>query len=508
MPPDKREAEVIIERNLIVVNTYFIVPAGSLEVTAVIVYNLYRDKQYERNGTLMKSLTPQIIAKITGGKYIGGDNDRDIIVAGAVRDNRDVKPGNLFVCICGERVDGHSFANSSFDSGAACCLAEREITNAKGPYVLVESTLEAIKTLGGYYRSLFDIPVIGITGSVGKTTAKEVIAAVLGAKLNVLKTEMNLNNELGVPLTLLSLNEHHEAAVIEMGISDFGEMGRLAQMARPDIFIITKIGYSHIVELGDLQGVLRAKTEAFVYMKPSGIAVLNGDDDLLRGYDPNMRKITFGLDEHNDVRVVDVNQNSIDSIEFNVINDEGKLHVKIPAYGSHLASLAAAAVITGRLLGLADEDVCKGFLRYTPVEGRSVVTKSNGITLIDDCYNANPNSVKAALTSMSTLPGRHVAVLGDMFNLGEHSEQMHYETGEFAAKNNVDILLCQGEHARFIYDGYLSAGGCNAFYYPLMSGLTAEIPEKIKKGDTVLVKASRGMHFEKLLPIISDSLSG
>jgi len=453
----------------------------------------------------MMTLTPIKIAKVTGGRYVGCADGQNVSVSGAVRDNRDIKPGNLFVCIKGARVDGHSFANTAFDSGAACCLAEQEIPDAKGPYVIVESTLESIRTLGEYYRNLFTIPIVGITGSVGKTTAKEIIGSVLGAKLNVLKTEMNMNNELGVPLTLLSLNKHHEAAVIEMGIRDFGDMSILAQMVRPDIFVMTKIGYSHIVELGDLQGVLRAKTEAFAYMKPDGIAVLNGDDELLLGYDPKMRKLTFGLEEHNDVRAVNVHANSVDSVEFDIISNRSNFHVKLPAYGSHLASLAPAAVIVGQLLGLTDEEICKGFISYAPVEGRSNVSNINGLTLIDDCYNANPNSVKAALTSISALPGRHVAILGDMLNLGEHTIKMHHEVGAFAAQSGIDCLLCQGDLAHNTYEGFISAGGIEAKHYQSMEKLMEEIPKQIKKGDAVLVKASRGMHFERVLPIISGS---
>ncbi|MCL2662897.1 MAG: UDP-N-acetylmuramoyl-tripeptide--D-alanyl-D-alanine ligase [Oscillospiraceae bacterium] len=453
----------------------------------------------------MKTLTPIKIAEVTGGEYFGSTDEKRIPVSGAVRDNRDVKPGNLFICIKGARADGHSYANSAFESGAACCLAEQEIPNAKGPYVIVKSTLEAVRTLGEYYRSLFTIPLVGITGSVGKTTAKEIIGAVLGAKLNVLKTKMNMNNELGVPLTLLSLNERHEAAVIEMGIRDFGDMSILAQMVRPDIFVMTKIGYSHIVELGDLQGVLRAKTEAFAYMKPDGIAVLNGDDELLLGFDPKMRKLTFGLEEYNDVRAVNVHANSVDSVEFDIVSDKSNFHVKLPAYGSHLASLAPAAVIVGQLLGLTDEEICKGFTLYEPVEGRSNVSNINGITLIDDCYNANPNSVKAALTSISALPGRHVAILGDMLNLGEHTVKMHHEVGMFAAQTGINCLLCQGDLSNNIYKGFVSNSGINAKHYKSMEELMEEIPVQIKKGDAILVKASRGMHFERLLPIISGS---
>jgi len=451
----------------------------------------------------MKILTPWKIAEITNGKFIGSESERNIPITGAVRDNRDVKPGNLFVCVRGARVDGHTFANSAFDNGAACSLAEQSIPDPKGPYVIVNSTLDAIKIIAGYYRSHFDIPVIGITGSVGKTTAKEIIATVLGTKLNVLKTEMNMNNELGVPLMLLSLDKRHEAAVIEMGISDFGEMGRLAEMVRPDIFIMTKIGYAHIEELGDLQGVLRAKTEAFAYMKADGIAVLNGDDDLLLGYEPGMRKIIFGLGEHNDIRAVNIQTKGVEAVTLDIVSDKGRFSATIPAYGSHLAELAPAAAMVGQLLGLTGEEICRGFLSFGAVDGRSNVTNPLGITLIDDCYNANPNSVKAALKSISELKGRRVAILGDMLNLSEISEQMHREIGEFAAQCGVDILACHGEDARFIYDGYKSAGGVIGRHYQHMSELIEDIPLIIKKGDAVLVKASRGMHFEKLLPVIS-----
>jgi len=452
----------------------------------------------------MKTLTPQIIANITGGEYIGSDTGRYVPVRGAVRDDNDVKPGNLFVCIQGANVDGHSFANNAYDAGAACCLAEKMITDAKGPYILVKSTLKSLMVLGTYYRSLFDIPVIGITGSVGKTTAKEIIASVLEAKLCVLKTEMNMNNEIGVPLTLLSLEEKHEAAVIEMGIRDFGDMAILAQMVRPDIFVMTRIGYSHILELGDLQGVLRAKTEAFAYIKPTGIAVLNGDDELLNGYDPKIRKICFGLEEHNDVRAINIVAEGVSAVDFDIVSDTGQFHVRLPAYGSHLAALAPAAVIVAHLLGLNDEEIHRGFMFYTPVEGRSRIINTEEMILIDDCYNANPNSVIAALTSISALPERRVAILGDMFNLGVHSKQMHIEVGAFAARCGIDVLLCQGVLSCDIYEGYISAGGICAQYYTQMPELTEDIPKYIKKGDAILVKASHAMHFEQLLPIISD----
>lgn len=451
----------------------------------------------------MSLLTPWKIAEVTGGRYVGSQAQCDIPVAGAVRDNRDVTPGNLFICIQGARVDGHSFANDAFDRGAACCLAEREIKDAKGPYVLVESTLDSLRQLGAYYRSLFDIPIIGITGSVGKTSGKELISAVLGAKYVVHKTDMNLNNDIGVPLTLLSLDESHEVAVVEMGISDFGDMTRLAIMVRPDIFVMTKIGYAHIEQLGDLQGVLKAKTEAFPYMKPGGIAVMNGDDELLFGFDTGRKTYTFGLMEHNDYRAENIITQGVDSTALDIVNAKERFDVTISAYGSHISALAPAAAAVADLLGLTGDEVRRGFMSYSSVAGRAKVSSHSGITLIDDCYNANPNSVKAALTSLSSLPGRRVAVLGDMLGLGEHSEQMHLDIGIFAAQCGIDVLFCQGEKAAFLCEGYRTSGGALAEHYENFEELLESLQSQIKKGDAVLVKASRGMHFERLLPVFS-----
>ena len=452
----------------------------------------------------MKQLTPQIIAEITGGEYIGNESDRDARITGAVRDNRDVKPGNMFVCFRGARADGHSFANSAYASGASCCLAEQALPDPKGPYVMVGSTLGAIKEIGRYYRNLHNIPVIGVTGSVGKTTTKEMIACVLGVKAKVLKTTENMNNELGVPLTLLSLDESHKAAVIEMGISNFGEMSQLALMVKPDIMIITKIGYSHIASLGDLNGVLRAKTEVFNFMSPESTAIMNGDDELQRQYNPGIRKALFGLNEYNDFRAENIYTNGTESVTFDIVSASGRFKASIPSYGSHLAAAALAATAVGRELGLTDDDIAHGLLSYKPVDGRARVKDTGYITLIDDCYNANPNSVMAALTSLSKLRKRKVAVLGDMLELGGKSEQLHREIGSFAAQSNIDSLICCGEMAESIFDEYQSAGGRAARYYPSKPELIKDLDTLILKGDAVLVKASHGMGFEELLPYLRD----
>ena len=452
----------------------------------------------------MKHLTPHIVAEITGGECIGDESMRNVRIAGAALDSRDVKQGNLFVCIPGKRVDGHSFANSAFDSGAACCLAQQHIPYAKGPYVIVKSTLEAIKTIGGYYRSLFDIPVIGITGSVGKTTAKELIASALGAKYNVLKTVANLNNELGVPLMLLSINEQYDAAVIEMGISEFGEMSRLAEMVRPDFFVITNIGYSHLEGLKDLNGILRAKTEAFSFIKPDGVAIFNGDDELLRSYYPGIKRILFGLGKHNDFYAENICAEGVDAVTCDIVSSTGRFPVRIPAYGSHLAPLSLPAAIICRLLGLTDEETACGLLEYIPVGGRSNASHTGYITLINDCYNANPNSVEAALTSISALPNRRVAILGDMLGLGAQADELHRKVGNFAARTGLDSLVCCGDKASFIYEAYKSAGGGAARHYADKTVLIEALPELIEKGDAVLVKASHDMRFEEFIPYLQN----
>ena len=459
----------------------------------------------------MKHLTPRIIAKITNGEYVGDESASNLNVQGAARDDSDVKSGNLFVCIKGKNVDGHSFANAAFESGAVCCLAEKEIKDAKGPYVLVPSTLDAIKILAAYYRSLFDIPFVGITGSVGKTSSKEIISAVLSERYNTLRTKGNLNNEIGVPLTLLSLDETHEAAVIEMGISNFGDMSRLAQMVRPNIFVMTKIGHSHLDMLSDLKGVLEAKTEAFHYMKSDGIAVLNGDDELLKSYEPGMKKYLFGLGEDNDICISNIKKDGTNSITCDVRAGDSAIvkapcnfEVTIPTYGSHITELMGSAVAVGLLLDLTANEITRGFANYKPVDGRSNIIDTGKIKIINDCYNANPTSVKAALTSLSELRLRKVAILGDMLDMGMHSEELHHEVGGLARNAGIDCLICVGIKASDIFKGYMPTNSDTAYYYETKEELIPMLPNLINKNDAVLVKASNGMKFSEIVEALRE----
>lgn len=454
---------------------------------------------------MMKPLTLEKIAEVTGGTYIGPPALAPALITGVVRDNREAEAGSLFVCFKGERSDGHDFVPAAFEAGAAACLCEREVPGAEGPIIVVDSTFAALKKLGAYYRSLFTLPVIGITGSVGKTTAKEMTAAVLGARFHVLKTEENLNNEIGVPLTLLKLRETHQAAVIEMGISDFGEMARLTEMVRPDICVMTNIGYSHLETLGDLNGVLRAKGEVFAGMRPDALAVVCGDDALLRDYDTGTRKITYGLGPDCDVRAENVETAGTGAVTFDIVHGDGRFPAVIPAYGEQLVLGALPAAAVGRALGLTDSEIARGLLRYAPVGGRACVLDTGYIRLIDDCYNANPNSMAAAVRSLAGLEGRRVAILGDMLELGRDTNDLHREIGVLAHESGLDCLICCGRKAEFIYKGLISTGSeMEAWHFPLKDALLDVLPSLIRRGDTVLVKASHGMHFEAFTKALKE----
>jgi UDP-N-acetylmuramoyl-tripeptide--D-alanyl-D-alanine ligase len=422
---------------------------------------------------------------------------KDKCITGVEKDNRQITQGNLFVCIQGERVDGHSFAEKAYDAGALACLVQKPVQG--GAYILVQSTLEALKKLAEYYRSLFTIPVVGIIGSVGKTTAKEMTASVLSEQFNVLKTTGNLNNELGVPLMLLKLRQEHTAAVIEMGISDFGEMSRLAKMVRPDIVVMTTIGYCHLENLGDLDGVLRAKSEVFDFMN-GGTAIVNGDDEKLKILDPGREKITFGYGEENTYRAKNVVTDGTNSVQCDICFDGGTIHANIQAFGSHLPLAALPAAAVARKLGMSNEQIQRGFANYAAVGGRANVIDTGYIKVIDDCYNANPNSVTASLLSLASLKGRKVAILGDMKELGRDSDSFHREIGALAGKCGIDAIICCGDAANGYYKGVISSGSeIQAWHFPMKEALLSVLPSLIKKGDIVLVKASHSMQFEQIV---------
>ena len=437
----------------------------------------------------MRDMTIFSAARAAGGRVAGCGQDAPL--SGGVIDSREAGPGLMFCALPGERADGHEYMRSALEKGAACCLATHVPEGVTGPVILVDDVRSAMAKIAGACRDRLDIPVVGITGSSGKTTAKEMCAAVLSQKYNTLKTEKNFNNELGVPLTIFRIGPEHGAAVVELGINHFGEMGRLGAMAKPDIAVYTLIGRSHLEALGDLDGVLRAKGELVEHMPPDGMLIVNGDDEKLAAWRPARRKLTFGLGEGCDVRGVGFAPRGAEGSALTVLAGERRIELFLPAYGRHLAYAALAAAAVGIELGLSDGQIAAGAADYAPVGRRARIIETPSLTVIDDCYNANPDSVKMAIASAGALGGRLVCILGDMLELGEQSEQMHREVGE-AARAAGALLLTAGERSA-------AMGG---EHFASKAELISALPRLLKRGDRVLVKASHSMAFEE----ISDAL--
>jgi UDP-N-acetylmuramoyl-tripeptide--D-alanyl-D-alanine ligase len=446
----------------------------------------------------MKNFTLEEIAAACGGTYVGGESLKQTAITSVERDSRQIKDGSLFLAIKGERVDGHDFIEKCYDLGAVCAICEKAPQNPSKPYILVNSTLEAVKKIAKAYRNKFDIPVVGVSGSVGKTSTKEMLYAVLSQKFKTHKTQGNLNNELGVPLTLLAMPEDTEAAVIEMGISDFGEMTRLSEMVRPTICVLTIIGCCHLENLGDRDGVLKAKTEMFKFADKNAEFILNGDDDKLFTVTEvgGKKPIFFGFATDNDYHAEDIENNGEDGISCTLCFDNSRLAVKIPAIGNYMVSNALAAVAAGRLLGLSDEQLVNGVQAYKTVGSRANVINTGKLKIIDDCYNANPTSVKASLDTLKNFDGRKVAVLGDMKELGTDELKLHYETGEYAKHNGIDLVIAIGPLAKEL------AKGANGIWYDDIESACKALKNLLHEGDTVLVKASHSMQFEKIVEFI------
>ena len=454
----------------------------------------------------MKNLTLENIAFACGGQYIGDEALKNKKIKGAVTDSRQVEEGYLFVPVKGERVDGHDFISMVFEKGALATLSEHPLESCTGPYILVESSLQALKDIAAYYRSQLDIPVVGITGSVGKTSTKEMISSVLSTKYKVLKTAGNFNNEIGLPLTILRIQEEHEVAVVEMGISEFGEMYRLAEIAKPDICVITNIGVCHLENLGDRDGVLRAKTEMFAHIRKGASVILNGDDDKLITVTEaggNM-PLFYGMNKQN-IYMDEIENLGLKGNRAKLHTPKGNILVEVPIPGEHNLYNAMAAAGVGLQLGLSLEEIKQGMEKAQTIGGRSNLIEANGLLIIDDCYNANPVSMKASINVLKTAFNRTIAVLGDMGELGQQEKELHYEVGAYAAEAGIDMLFCVGKLSKQMEYGAKDVLKKNAdlktqvFYYDNKEEMMLQLLAIVKEGDTVLVKASHFMDFAKVV---------
>ena len=469
----------------------------------------------------MRNLTVENIAKAVGGSYFGPEKLLNKEISGVTLDSRQVEEDFLFVPVKGERVDGNAFIESAFEKGALLCFREKPEEQER-PYILVDSCLTAIRDLAEFYRKQFSIPVIGITGSVGKTSTKEMVASVLSQKYRVLKTQGNFNNEIGLPLTIFRLQGDTEIAVVEMGMSDFGEMERMSKIARPDVCVITNIGPCHLENCGDLDGVLRAKKEIFTYRNPEGAVFLNGDDEKLRIIE-EVQPVFFGLSDKDEFYASDLESRGLKGYQAVIHGmDKGeafKIPVQVNTPGVHMVSNAVAAAAIGVYFGLSKDQIARGIAEFSPVGDRSNFIETEKYLLFSDCYNANPASVKASIHVMKDALGRKVCLLGDMFELGTEEKQLHRQTGAYAVEAGMDVLLFVGRLSEEAFAGAQEAvkeqrmadmekGGkaedVVLAHFNDLEEAKNNLPKYLKEGDTILIKASHGMHFEELTAFLQQ----
>lgn len=415
-------------------------------------------------------------------------------------DTRKITDGCLFIAIKGDNFDGHDFAEKALENGAYAVVVEKDC-GLGDKQIVVENTRLALLDLAGYYRSLFNIPVIGITGSVGKTTTKEMVHAVMSSKYKTLKNEGNLNNEIGVPLTLFRLEESHEAAVIEMGMSNFDEISRITKAVKPDVAVISNIGVSHIENLGSREGILKAKLEILHGMKADSPIILNGDDDMLVTVRPGAHPVIYyGIDNNNvNYKASDITSKESET-EVTVGFAGGFGRVSLPYPGRHNVYNSLAAISVGSLFGIELKDAFEALKGYVPAGMRQRINKQNGVTFIEDCYNASPDSQAAALAVLGGMNcQRKIAVIGDMLELGAVSKDAHYVVGKKAAENKIDAVFTYGERSLETAKGAKDGGIADVRSYDSKQSLAEELVSYLKEGDAVLFKASRGMKLEDVI---------
>ena len=456
---------------------------------------------------LKETMTIGEIAKAVDAENIGADEFIRVAAKNISSDTRTIKQGDLFIAIKGENFDGADYAQKAMELGAVAVISERAVEGV--PTLKVASTRKALLDLAGFYRSRFDIPVVGITGSVGKTTTKEMTAIALGSKYNVLRTEGNHNNEIGMPFTLFSLTTDHTAAVIEMGMSHFDEIDRMTHASKPDICIITNIGWSHVENLGSREGIRKAKLEILHGAPENAPLIVGADDMLLPLRDELSRPVivcdALGLDTVNGDYTAKNIAPAADHCEFDIVNKGTVLgRVSLACTGMHHILDALIAVAAAVAAGCDPGEAIKALEGYAPAGLRQHIEKVNGISYIIDCYNAAPASMRAALGVLGHADGRRIAVLGDMLELGDYAPQLHHEVGE-SAEEIADILVTVGENAKYINEGFGHPESPERSYHFDNNEQAADLLRTIfREGDTVLVKASRGMKFEQIYKALTE----
>ena len=455
----------------------------------------------------MKDLSIKNILDVTNGELVVGNED--YIVKSYSKDTRTIKNGDCYIGIKGETFDGSKFWEQALENGASTVIVQNvDIDSGKiekwadKNIIKVQDTLEALYGLARYKRSLYDIPVIAITGSVGKTSTKDIVASVVAKKYKTLKTEGNNNNNIGLPFTILRMQDE-EAAVLEMGMNHFGEISLLASIAKPNICIITNIGTSHIGNLGSRENILKAKLEILEGSKKDAV-IINNDNDLLhKWYEKNKENYnikTYAINEKSDVMAKDINLKENASDFTCKIGDEEE-RITVPVGGEHFVLNSLCAITVGEVLGIEPEKIKFGIENFELTKKRmDIIELKNGVKIINDAYNASLESMKASLKVLSEYKeNRKIAVLGDMFELGDFAKELHEKVGEEVVKNKIDILIASGENAKYITE--VAKKGMqeeNVYYLENKEDIESLLQKIVKSGDVILFKASNGMQFYKI----------
>ena len=422
----------------------------------------------------------------------------DVEFFGANNDTRVLKPGQLFIVLQGAR-DGHDFIPAAMEKGAAAVLCSRKVGDY--PAIYVDDPRKALGDIAREELRRIKAKVVAVTGSVGKSTTKEMIAAVLDSTFNVSKTPANHNNDIGMPMAILAMPLDTEVAVLEMGMNHFREIAYLSNIAHPDVAVIINIGTMHIEFLGSQIGIRQAKMEIVEGMSDNGMLLLNGDDTLLRCLDQKtQQRITyFGSSEGCDVQAFDVCQDG-DKLRFRVAAGKLSFPIELDLEGEHFVGDAMAAVAVGLKLAVPSEKITESLASFRNMSGRQEIFQAGEYTIIKDCYNAGPESMAAALGVLGNRPGRRIAVLGDMLELGDCAQAEHYKVGRIAAEK-ADLVFAYGPHAGRVIDGTLTGGMPETMgrAFDDRDEMAKALKRAVKPGDVLLFKASRGMHLELVL---------
>ncbi|MDO9528515.1 MAG: UDP-N-acetylmuramoyl-tripeptide--D-alanyl-D-alanine ligase [Syntrophales bacterium] len=455
-------------------------------------------------------LTVDEIIEATGGRIIKRSSGGTF--KGLSTDSRHISKGALFLPVIGERFDGHDFIAAAIKDGALGSLVqsglEEKIKDVSGDVTLisVNDTLKALGDIAHFWRKKFELPVIAVTGSSGKTTTKEMIAGVIGLTKKALKSRGNFNNLVGLPLTLLEINANHEAAIVEMGTNSSGEIGRLTRIAMPDVGLITNIGPAHLEGLKSMDVVREEKWDLFNNMGNRGIAIINNDDDSLRELAGRWKgnAVTFGIENYADVRAERISIKGRTGTKFTLIIDGISRELTMSTTGEHNIYNALAAAASSCAVGIEHDLICEGLQSFKPISGRmEILNLKNGAFLIDDTYNANPASVSVALKTLKDLKGKQksTVILGDMLELGVWAEEMHEDIGSLMADTGVDTIFLRGKFSRAVTEGATRKGiKSNQIYFPeTTKEIATHLRQHLKKGDWVLVKGSRKLKMEEIV---------